>query len=190
MSNSTATPGRNRTEMIARIFAFALLAVGFVLLPNVARADATAPYDISGTLQSGGTFSGVIEFDQSGSTLQLINTSFTVDGNSFSCSGASSNTCTVYDPFGVSYVTIQGQGPLMVFNWLDSSFNISNPPSSFNFLGGYCVGCSPSGVDFLAAGTANAVAAPEPASWMLLGLGVLGLSLISRRRPNSFHNLD
>jgi hypothetical protein len=189
MSNSTATPRQNRTRMIARIFAFALLAVAFVLLPNVARADSTATYDISGTLLSGGTFSGVIEFDQSGSTLQLINSSFTLDGQSFGCNGASSNTCTVYNPFGLSYVTIQGQGSLVVFNWLDGSFNISNPPASFNFLSGYCLGCGFFGIDFLTSGTATAVVTPEPASWTLLGLGLLSLALISRRRSNSLHNV-
>jgi hypothetical protein len=189
MSNSTAKPGRSAAGIMARIFTLALLAGAFILLPNTARADSTATYDISGTLASGGTFNGVIEFDQSGSTVQLINSSFTLDGQSFACNGASSNTCTVYDPFGLSFVTIQGQGSLVVFNWLDGSFNISNPPSSFNFLSGYCLGCGPFGVDFLTSGKATAVAAPEPAPWMLLGMGLIGIALISRRRSKSFHSI-
>src|ERR1700722_638194 len=127
MSNSTAI----------RIFAVALLAAAFILLPGVTRADSTATYDISGTLASGGTFSGTFEFDQNGSTLQLINTAFTLDGLNFGCSGAVSNTCAVFDPFGISYVSIGQNGPNAVFTWLDNSFNIFNSPTTFTFLCGY-----------------------------------------------------
>jgi hypothetical protein len=180
MPDSTST--QRHTGTIARIFLLALLAGAFILLPNAARADSTATYDISGTLASGGTFNGVVEFDQSGSTLQLINTSFTLDGLSFGCNGASSNTCTVYDPFGVSFVNIQGPQSLVLFSWLDGNFNISNPPPSFTFLSGYCLNCGFFGVDFITSGTATAVPAPEPAPSILLGIGLAGLALISRRR--------
>jgi hypothetical protein len=184
MSNLTI----NHTGIISRIFAVALLAAAFVLLPAAARADSTATYDISGSLVSGGSFSGVMEFDQSGSTLQLINTSFTLDGQSFACSGAASNTCIAFDPFGVSFVSIGQSGPNVVFTWLDNSFNILNPPSSFNFLGGYCTGCGPIGVDAFIGGTATQVPAPEPGAFLMLGLGIAALALLSRRQLRSLPN--
>jgi hypothetical protein len=180
MFNLAPTPTRGRAAIFARIFALGLLAAAYVALPPSVRADTTVTYDIAGTLNSG-TFSGTIEFDQSSSTLQLINSSLTVDGSSFACTGASSNTCAVYDPFGVSYVTIPGQGQLVLLNWLDSSFNISNPPPSFNLLGGYCLNCGSGGYDYIISGQATAVATPEPSSWMLLGAGILGLALLSLR---------
>jgi hypothetical protein len=186
MPNSTSTPRRG--GIVARVVALALLAGTLIMLPTVARADSTASYDISGTLASGGTFNGVVEFDQSGSTVQLINTSFTMDGQSFGCSGASSNICTVYDPFGVSFVNIQAPQTLAVFTWLDGSFDISNPPPSFNFLGGYCLDCGFFGVDFITSGTATAVTAPEPAPSILLGIGLATLALISRRRIGSLRD--
>jgi hypothetical protein len=178
----------NHTGIFTRIFAVALLAAAFILLPAAARADSTATYDISGSLLSGGTFSGVMEFDQSGSTLQLINTSFTLDGESFACSGAASNTCIVFDPFGVSFVSVGQNGPNVVFTWLDNNFNILNPPSSFPFLGGYCTGCGPIGVDIFLGGTATQVPAPEPAAFLMLGLGIAALALLSRRQPRNLPN--
>jgi PEP-CTERM motif len=187
MLNSTA-PHRSRTGFVTRVLALTIFAAMFMLLPNTARADSTATYDISGTLASGGTFSGTIEFDQSGSTLQLINSSFTLDGSSYTCGGASSNTCTVFDPVPFSWATIQGSSSLVVFQWLNSSFNISNPPASFNFIGGYCLGCGP-GLDFLTSGQATAVSTPEPASWLLLAAGLLGLALLSRRTLSVSSNI-
>jgi cell wall-associated NlpC family hydrolase len=188
MHYSTATPRRIRTGIVIRVLALAIFGAMFALLPNTARADSTATYDISGTLASGGTFNGTIEFDQSGSTLELVNSSFTLDGNSYSCGGASSNTCTVFDPVPFSWATIQGSSSLVVFQWLNSTFNISNPPSSFNFVGGYCLGCG-FGLDFLTSGKATVVSTPEPASWSLLAAGILGLTLLSRRRPSASSNL-
>ncbi len=186
MSNSNAT--RNHTGIIFRIFAVALLAAAFILLPAAARADSTATYDISGSLVSGGTFSGSFTFDQSGSTLQLIDTAFTMDGLSFGCSGAVSNTCQVFDPFGISYVSIGQSGPNAVFTWLDSGFNFQNPPASFNFLGGYCTGCGFFGVDLFVGGTATKVTGPEPGELLMLGLGLAALALLSRRQLRSVQN--
>jgi hypothetical protein len=181
MSNSTATPRRSRIGTVTQMLALALFAAMFALLPTATHADSTATYDISGTLASGGTFNGVLEFDQNGSTLELINSSFTLDGNSYGCAGLSSNNCSVFDAVPFSWVTIQGSSSLVVFQWLNSGFDFSNPPSSFNFIGGYCLGCGP-GLDFLTSGQATIASTPEPASLLLLAAGILALGLLSRRQ--------
>jgi hypothetical protein len=188
MSDSIATPRHSLKGIMSRVLALTIFAAMFVLLPNTARADSTATYDVTGTLASGGTFTGVLEFDQSGSSLELINSSFTLDGNSYACVGTSSNNCSVFNAVPFSWVTVQGSSSLVVFQWLDSSFNMSNPPATFSFLGGYCLGCGV-GLDFLTSGQATAVAAPEPASWLLLAAGMLALGLLSRRRLSSSSNV-
>jgi hypothetical protein len=188
MSDSTASLTPASLGIISRVFALALLVAAFILLPSVVHADSTATYNISGSLLSGGDFSGTIEFDQSGSTLELINTSFTLDGLNFTCGGATSNLCTVFDPFGTSFVNIQGSGATVVLEWLDSSFDISNPPATFSFIGGYCSGCSPFGPDMIMSGTATNM--PEPSQWILLTLGLGALVLFSRRRSNVLNRLE
>ena len=190
MPDSTASLNPAPLRSISGVFAMALLVAAFILLPSVARADSTATYDISGSLLSGGSFSGTIEFDQSGGTLELINTSFTLDGLSFTCGGATSNLCTVFDPFGTSFVNIQGSGATVVLEWIDSSFDISNPPATFSFIGGYCSGCSAFGPDMIMSGTATNVVAPEPAQWILLTLGLGALALFSRRSSNALNRLE
>jgi PEP-CTERM motif len=189
MISSTATPRRSRTGIVTRFLALAIFAIMFVLVPNTVRADSTATYNFSGTLASGGTFSGTLEFDQNGSTLQLINTSFTLDGNSYACSGATSNNCTVFGPLPFNWFTVQGStGTLVLLDWLGAGFDMNNPPATFNLLGGYCLGCG-IGIDFITSGQANAVGTPEPASLLLLGAGIFSLALLSRRRLNSSPNL-
>ena len=188
MSSLTTTPACSRTGILIRVLVLTLFEAVLILLPSTAHADSTATYNISGTLASGGTFSGTIEFDENGSTLQLINSSFTLDGNTFTCGGSSSNTCTVFDPGPFSWATIQGSPSLVVFQWLDSSFNISNPPATFSFLGGYCLGCG-IGLDLIASGQATVVATPEPASRLLLAVGILGLALLYSRRSNLSSNI-
>ena len=188
MISPTAKPRRSRTGIVTRLLALAIFAAMLVMLPNTARADSTATYDVSGTLASGGTFSGTLEFDQNGSTLQLINTSLTLDGNSYACSGATSNNCAVFGPIPFDWFTVQGSGTLVLLDWLSSGFNLSNPPATFTLLGGYCLGCG-IGVDFITSGQANIVGTPEPGSLLLLGAGILGLALLSRRRLNSSPNV-
>jgi len=189
MTSPTTTPHRSRTGIVTRLLALAIFAAMFVLLPNTARADSTATYNVSGTLASGGTFSGTLEFDQNGSTLQLINTSFTLDGNSYACNGATSNNCTVFGPLPFNWFTVQGStGTLVLLDWLGLGFDLNNPPATFNFLGGYCLGCG-FGFDSIASGQASIVGTPEPGSLLLLGAGLLGLALLSRRRLNSSPNI-
>jgi PEP-CTERM motif-containing protein len=189
MTSPTATPRRSQTGIVTRLLALAIFAAMFVLLPNTTRADSTATYNFSGTLASGGTFSGTLEFDQNGSALQLINTSFALDGNSYACNGASSNNCTVFSPLPFNWFTVQGStGTLVLLDWLGLGFDMNNPPATFNFLGGYCLGCG-FGFDSIASGQASIVGTPEPGSLLLLGAGILGLALLSRRRLNSSPNI-
>ena len=53
MSNFIEMQSQDRGRNLRRIFALLLLAVAFVLLPAISRADTTAAYKINGTLSLG-----------------------------------------------------------------------------------------------------------------------------------------
>ena len=142
MRTFNLTQLHNRTALLVRGFALGVLASAFALLPNVAQADSNNAYQISGTLASGGTFSGTLDYSYNSKTGQtvLTNSKFTVDGTSFSCNGLTGgNQCLVFDPFGTDYFQVLSGNTLIVLDW--SAFNLAGKfPSTINFVGGYEVG--------------------------------------------------
>lgn len=182
MNFNAASQQNLRRGLISRGLAFAVLAAAFILLPAVTLADSSSAYSISGTTSSGGTFSGNLDFDtDSSGVTTLISSDFTVDGTSFSCDGAASNLCTVYDPFGTSYFQDLAGNALVVLTWSD--FDFGAPPSSFDFSGGYCINCAAGSFALINGGEATQIATPEPSTWILLAAGLFAVALISRRRP-------
>jgi PEP-CTERM motif len=186
MSKPNVTHRQDRATLFARVFALALLASAFAILPAVAHADSTSAYQISGTTASGGTISGMLDFSYSSSTDQtvLINSDFTMDGKSFACNGLTGgNQCIVFDPFSIEYFGVLSGSTFALLEWTGFSLN-GTFPSSFNFIGGYVEPLAGGSWDYVTDGAATIVPTPEPSAVFLLGAGLLGLVARSRRRFN------
>jgi PEP-CTERM motif len=185
MSKFNLTYLHKQCPVLARVFALAVLASAVAMLPNVVRADSSNAYQVSGTLASGGTFSGTLDYDYNPLTglTTLINSNFTVDGTSFSCNGLTSgNQCVVFDPFGTDYFQVLSGSTLVVLDW--SAFNLAGTfPPTINFVGGYVETIGVKITDTVTGGTG--VNTPEPSASLLLGAGLLGLIALSRRSLNS-----
>jgi hypothetical protein len=184
MSKFNVTHLHKPTALLVRVFALALLVSAFAMLPNVVHADSNNAYQISGSLASGGTFSGTVDFSYSSKTGQTVitNSNFTVDGTSFSCNGLTGgNQCLVFDPFGTDYFQVLSGNTLVVLDW--SAFNLAGTfPSTINFNGGYVALLGVKQLDTITGGTGSYVATPEPSALFLLGAGLLALIALSRRR--------
>ena len=172
MHAHTANPSRRRT-LLTRGLIFAALAVLLAVLPAVAHADSNTTYDISGTLSNGSSFSGVLDFDtNSGGVTTLVNSTLTMGGITFTCNGASSNTCTVEDAGIFQYFQALSGSSLLVLTW--NPINFLNPPANFSFNGGYCMNCSAGGTYTVTGG--GGVAAPEPSALAFLVIGLFALA--------------
>ena len=184
MSKFNVTYLHKQTALLVRVFALAVLASAFVMLPTVAHADSNNAYQISGTLASGGTFSGTLDFSHNSATGQtvLTNSNFTVDGISYSCNGLTGgNQCVVFDPVAIDYFQAFSGNNLVVLEW--SAFNLAGAfPSTLDFVGGYVTIFDVKQMDTVTGGTG--VSTPEPSALFLLGAGLLGLIALSRRRLN------
>ena len=143
MSQLTALLKQNRKDSRLRVFAGMILG-GLRIAAMTARADSTDTYQINGTLASGGTYSGTIEFDHSPSTqfTTLINSNLTVDGLSFSCNGltGNSNNCLVYAPAGPDYFQVLIGADLVLLEWDQINLAGTYPPT-LTFFTGYCMTC-------------------------------------------------
>jgi hypothetical protein len=175
MNAQTATQSRRRSIMIRGLILAAVAAL-LAVLPTVAHADSNTTYDISGTLSNGSTFSGVLDFDTNSSGVTtIVNSTFTIGGITFTCNGASSNTCIVQDPIFSQYFQALSGGSLVVLTW--NPINFLNPPSNFSFNGGYCINCAAGGTFTVTGG--SGVAAPEPSALAFLVIGLFVVAFLS-----------
>jgi hypothetical protein len=178
---------QKRTAPCARVFALALLAFAFAILPTVAHADPSSVYQISGSTASGGTIAGTLDFSYNSNTQQtlLINSNFMVNGKSFSCNGLTGgNQCIVFYPFGVDYFGVLSGTNFALLEWNRFNFAGAFPPT-FKFIGGYVDPLGGGAWDYVAGGTATYVTTPEPSALFLLGAGLLAVIALSRRRVHS-----
>lgn len=169
---------------LLRAATLALLVAGIAMLPAVARADSSSTYQVSGTLASGGTYSGTLEFDYSNVTglTTLVNSNFTADGVSFTCNGQfQTNQCVVFDPVGTDYFQVESGSSLVLLEWSQVNWN-GAPPATLAFIGGYCDSCGFGTRDPANGGTGQFVTAPEPSALLMLGIGLAGLLAFSWRR--------
>jgi hypothetical protein len=169
---------RLNAKLLARLLAFAAVAAIFAFAPSAARADSNTTYNLAGTMSNGSTFTGTLDFDTAGGVTTLVDTTISLAGLTFTCDGASSNTCLVQNSgFSQYFQTLNGSA-LFLLSWNPINFN--NPPSTLTFNGGYCMNCASGTVLLVTGGTATV--APEPEAWMLLAAGLVSLLAITRRK--------
>ncbi|MGD0180853.1 MAG: PEP-CTERM sorting domain-containing protein [Terriglobales bacterium] len=173
-----------RRLFVARVIAFVLIVAAVVFAPRTTRADncsvdTCVAYNVTGTFTDGGGLSGAFVVDESNGT--IANSTFLADGTSYS-SGQyyiyqfpAVTGPDVFNAFstGGTELTIQF-GP----------FTLSSLPQSFGLSDSTHV-VSASGAWMYLNPGAGAVAAPEPASWLLLLMGSLVIGLLNLGRRHS-----
>ncbi len=160
-----------------RVMVFVLLAAVIVLAPGIARADNCSidkcvTYDVTGTFTDGGSLSGTFVLDESNGT--IASSTFLADGTSYS-----SGQYYIYQ-----FPAVTGPDVFNAFSAAGTElavefgpFTLASVPQSFSLSGSSHV-VSASGAWMYLDPGAGAVAAPEPASWLLLLTGSLAIGLL------------
>lgn len=157
----------------------------FLFSPQTAQADncsvdSCVSYNVTGSFQDGGSLSGTFVLDESNGTIASSN--FLADGTSFS-SGLyyiyqfpASTGPDVFNAFsaGGSELSIQF-GP----------FSLTGLPNSFSLSGSTHIVPLTGAWTNLNSGLA--IAAPEPATWVLVLGGALAIGLLLFRRDYGLH---
>jgi len=167
-----------RPVSIARALVLVLIAAAVLCAPRTTRADNCSvdkciTYNATGTFTDGGGLSGAFVLDESNGT--IASSTFLADGTSYS-SG-------LYYIYQFPAVT----GP-DVFNAFSTGgtelavefgpFTLAAVPQSFGLAGSTHL-VSASGAWMYLNPGAGAVAAPEPAPWLLLLVGSLAIGLLN-----------
>jgi hypothetical protein len=175
-----ATEVTKHYPCISWISVFALLLVGFLCSPQTALADncsvdSCVSYSVTGSLQDGGSLSGSFLVDESNGT--IASSSFLADGTSFS-----SGLYYIYQfptPSGpdVFNAFSTGGGELSI---QFGPFSLTGLPNSFSLAGTTHI--DPVSGAWVDLNSGEAIASPEPASWLLMLVGALAIGFLGVRR--------
>ncbi len=167
---------------IQRLIKYALIlgVAVFVMGLTPVHAD-TITYSINGTFTGGGSLSGTVTIDTTAGS--IVGGNFTAGGTTYSVAFLGGNSPTEYaevftaagspssNPMFILFISIAPDGSLSLCSTANGA--ICGDVSFFTLDGG--------STTTLASGSIVAQT-PEPATYLLLGSGLLGLVLISKKR--------
>jgi hypothetical protein len=167
-----------RQLCIGRAMVLVLIAAAVLFAPRTTRADNCSidkcvTYNVTGTFTDGGSLSGAFVLDESNGT--IANSTFLADGTSYS-----SGLYYIYQ-----FPAVTGPDTFNAFSTGGTElsiqfgpFTLAAVPQSFSLSGSTHV-VSTSGAWMYLNPGAGAVAAPEPASWLLLLMGSVAIGLLN-----------
>jgi len=160
-------------------FVLPMLLLGAVIAMPAAPASADTLYDytISNGTYAGGSFSGTLTADATTSMVTDVNITTSTYGN------FTSIALQYPDPTNVGYTldltNLTAQFDLLIS---DTSSLFSGQTTTINSC---CSVIVNSGEFFVANGTLNASAVPEPSTWAMMILGFCGLGFLAYRRKQN-----